>query len=126
MINKSTRSILHGLTNGTDVEQRPEEDDLGVYLPFPLKHRVKVNTELFLRPSWLWKKTNDRQMTTVCVARPTAPRLRQESNPTETQQRLESRCGSGIACGKRGRRKDEFEHVICQHKGTLNASVPLC
>ena len=30
MINKSTRSILHGLTNGTDVERRPEADDLGV------------------------------------------------------------------------------------------------
>lgn len=51
MINKSTPSILHGLTNGTDVEQRPEDDDLGVYLPFPLKHRFKVNTELFLRLS---------------------------------------------------------------------------
>jgi hypothetical protein len=50
MINKSTPSILHGLTNETDVEQRPEEDDLGVYLPF-LKHRFKVNTELFLRLS---------------------------------------------------------------------------
>ncbi len=30
MINKSTRSILRGLTNGTDVERRPESDDLGV------------------------------------------------------------------------------------------------
>ncbi|WP_290770405.1 MULTISPECIES: hypothetical protein [Exiguobacterium] len=47
MINKSTPSILHGLTNETDVEQRPEEDDLGVYLPFPLKHRFKVNIKLF-------------------------------------------------------------------------------
>ncbi|WP_240499779.1 hypothetical protein [Exiguobacterium sp. HVEsp1] len=50
MINKSTPSTLHGLTNGTDVEQQPEADDLGVYLPF-LKHRFKVNTELFLRLS---------------------------------------------------------------------------
>ena len=30
MINKSTRSILHGLANGTDVERQPEADDLGV------------------------------------------------------------------------------------------------
>ena len=30
MINKSTPSILHGLTNGTDIERRPEADDLGV------------------------------------------------------------------------------------------------
>ncbi|MCV9898925.1 hypothetical protein OKS35_02205 [Exiguobacterium sp. N5] len=30
MINKSTRSILRGLTNGTDVERQPEADDLGV------------------------------------------------------------------------------------------------
>ena len=30
MINKSTRSILHGLTNGTDSERRPEADDLGI------------------------------------------------------------------------------------------------
>ncbi|WP_158303585.1 MULTISPECIES: hypothetical protein [Exiguobacterium] len=30
MINKSTRSILHGLTNGTDVERRAEADDLGI------------------------------------------------------------------------------------------------
>ncbi len=52
MINKSTQSINHGLTNGTDVEQRPEEDDLGVYLPFPLIHRFEVSIELFLRPSW--------------------------------------------------------------------------
>ena len=51
---------------------------------------------------------------TIRVTRPKAPRLLQESNPTETQQRLESRCGSGIACGKRGHRKDEFKHVIDQ------------
>ncbi|WP_214757906.1 hypothetical protein [Exiguobacterium sp. s123] len=30
MINKSTRSILHGLTNRTDVERREETDDLGI------------------------------------------------------------------------------------------------
>ncbi|WP_251127395.1 MULTISPECIES: hypothetical protein [unclassified Exiguobacterium] len=30
MINKSTRSINHGLTNGTDVERRLEADDLGI------------------------------------------------------------------------------------------------
>ncbi|WP_214775746.1 hypothetical protein [Exiguobacterium sp. s37] len=30
MINKSTRSILHGLSNGTDVERRAEADDLGI------------------------------------------------------------------------------------------------
>ena len=56
MINKSTPSINHGLTNGTDVEQRPEEDDLGVYLPFPLKHRFKVNTKLFFGRRGLRKK----------------------------------------------------------------------
>ena len=56
MINKSTPSINHGLTNGTDVEQRPEEDDLGVYLPFPLKHRFKVNTKLFFSRRCLRKR----------------------------------------------------------------------
>ncbi|WP_214783058.1 hypothetical protein [Exiguobacterium sp. S3] len=30
MINKSTRFILHGLTNGTDVERRAGADDLGI------------------------------------------------------------------------------------------------
>ena len=30
MINKSTQSINHGLTNGTDVERRAEADDLGI------------------------------------------------------------------------------------------------
>ncbi|WP_251128033.1 hypothetical protein [Exiguobacterium sp. s48] len=30
MINKSTPSILHGLTNGMDVERRLEADDLGI------------------------------------------------------------------------------------------------
>ncbi|MBQ6459277.1 MAG: hypothetical protein IJJ35_06725 [Exiguobacterium sp.] len=30
MINKSTQSILHGLTNGTDVERRAEADDRGI------------------------------------------------------------------------------------------------
>ena len=57
----------------------------------------------------------------IRAAGPTAPRLLQESNPTETQQRLESRCGSGIACGKRGRRKDEYEHVICQQAVTTHS-----
>ncbi len=47
MINKSTRSILHGLTNGTDVEQRPEEDDLGVYLPFPPKTSIQSKYRAF-------------------------------------------------------------------------------
>ena len=30
MINKSTRSILYGLTNGTDVERRAEADNLRI------------------------------------------------------------------------------------------------
>ncbi|WP_251127391.1 hypothetical protein [Exiguobacterium sp. s63] len=50
MINKSTRSINHGLTNGTDVERRLEADDLGIddgrarRLPsFSLMHRFEVS-----------------------------------------------------------------------------------
>ncbi|WP_251031965.1 hypothetical protein [Exiguobacterium sp. s163] len=86
MINKSTQSILHGLTNGTDVERRAEADDRGIddgrarRLPsLSPDTSIRSKYRAFLRSSRPWKKTNGRQMTTVCVARPTAPRLRQES-----------------------------------------------
>ncbi|WP_249199087.1 hypothetical protein [Exiguobacterium sp. PFWT01] len=103
MSNKSTRSILRGLTNGTDVERRPEADDLGVddgrarRLPsLPPDTSIRSKYRAFSSASRPWKKTNDRQMTTVCVARPTAPRLLQESNPTEGRVRT---CYLSTSCG---------------------------
>ncbi len=104
MINKSTQSINHGLTNGTDVERRAEADDLGIdngwarRLPsLSPDTSIRSKYRAFSSAVVVLEKTNGCQMTTVCVARPTAPRLLQESNPTETQQRPRSRCGSGIA-----------------------------
>ena len=104
MINKSTPSILHGLTNGTDVERRAEVDALGIIdrrarrLPSHSPDTsIRSKYRAFSSAVVVLEKTNGRQMTTVFVARPTEPRLLQESNPTETQQRPRSRCGSGIA-----------------------------
>ncbi len=83
MINKSTQSILHGLTNGTDVERRAEADDRGIddgrarRLPsLSPDTSIRSKYRAFLRSSRPWKKTN-------------------------------------------GRRKDEFEHVICQQAGPV-------
>jgi hypothetical protein len=89
--------------------------ELGVYLLLSPFVRVRSMYRAF--SSAIEASEKDKwppKVATIRVTRPTAPRLLQESNPTETQQRPESRCGSGIACGKRGRRKDEFEHLICQ------------
>ena len=106
--------------------------ELGVYLllsPFgPVRSMYRAFSsaiEASEKDKWPPK------VATIRVTRPTAPRLLQESNPTETQQRPESRCGSGIACGKRGRRKDEFEHLICQQTESLvranffNVRIPI-
>ena len=56
----------------------------------------------------------ERMLNRIRFARPSAPRLLQDSNPTETQQR--KRCGSGIACRKRGRRKDERQRYTYKIK----------
>ncbi|MCM3279308.1 hypothetical protein M3591_02030 [Exiguobacterium sp. MER 193] len=86
MINKSTRSILHGLTNGTDSERRPEADDLGIddgrarRLPsLPPDTSIRSKYRAFSSAVEALEEDKRRQMTTVCVARPTAPRLLQEA-----------------------------------------------
>ncbi len=76
------------------------------FLPSPF-YATQRKCPGFSLPVKASKKTNGRQRGDQSYSSSTAPRLQQESDPTETQQRHESRCGSGIACGKRGRRKDE-------------------
>ncbi len=100
MINKSTQSILHGLTNGTDGERRPEEDDLGIddgrVRRFP---SLSPNTSI---------RSKYRAFSSAVGT------LEKDKRPPDDDRLRCSPDGAPTPAGKRGRRKDEFEHVICQ------------
>ena len=117
MINKSTRSILHGLTNATDVERRAEADDLGID-DGRARRLPSLSSGTSIRSKY-------RAFSSAVVV------LEKDKRPPDDDRLRCSPDGAPTPSGKRGCRKDEFEHVICQqaeppHSGGFSCFRAYC